>query len=167
MSDNSIITGLGYRHYRIVEIIARVNADGGIDILGVGEEPCQGLRRGLIVDIDSVASAIEVANKRATRMAGVNIHSVFVGVPVIRVSCAASRGMTATTGDDWRVTALDVKQALDAAKVLAIPPDREVISVLPHEYIVDGLGGIQDPRGMTGIRLEVAARVITGHRGNP
>lgn len=163
MSDNSIITGLDIGTTRIVEIIARVNADGGIDILGVGEEPCQGLRRGLIVDIDSVASAIEVANKRATRMAGVNIHSVFVGVPVIRVSCAASRGMTATTGDDWRVTALDVKRALDAAKVLAIPPDREVISVLPHEYIVDGLGGIQDPRGMTGIRLEVAARVITGH----
>jgi len=162
MSDNSIIAGLDIGTTRVTEIIARVNAEGEIDILGVGEEPCQGFRRGLIVDIDSVSSAIEAANKRATRMAGHNIPSVFVGIPVIRVSCATSHGMTATSGDDWRVTAFDVKKALDAAKVLAVPPDREIISVLPQEYIVDGLGGIQDPEGMTGIRLEVNAKVIMG-----
>jgi cell division protein FtsA len=162
MSHNSIIAGLDIGTTRISQVIARVNDEGEIDIIGVGEEPCQGLRRGVIVDIDEVASAIATANKRATRMAGVNTRSVFVGVPVIRVSCAASHGMTATSGDDWRITALDVKQALDAASVLAVPPDREIISVLPQEYIVDGLGGIQDPEGMTGIRLEVNARVITG-----
>ena len=162
MSDSSIIAGLDIGTTRVTEVIARVNEEGEIDILGVGEEPCQGLRRGLIVDIERVASAIGAANKRATRMAGHTIHNVFVGVPVIRVSCATSHGMTATSGDDWRVTAFDVKQALDAAKVLAVPPDREIISVLPQEYIVDGLGGIQDPEGMTGIRLEVNARVITG-----
>lgn len=162
MSHNSILAGLDIGTTRVSQIIAGVNDEGEIDIIGVGEEPCQGLRRGVIVDIDQVASAIATANKRATRMAGVNTRSVFVGVPVIRVSCAASHGMTATSGDDWRVTALDVKQALDAASVLAVPPDREIISVLPQEYVVDGLGGIQDPEGMTGIRLEVNARVITG-----
>src|SRR5690606_2124871 len=73
-----------------------------------------------------------------------------------------SHGMTATSGDDWRDTAFDIKQALDGASVLAVPPDREIIAVLPQEYIVDGLGGIQDPEGMTGIRLEVNAKVITG-----
>ena len=162
MSHNSIIAGLDIGTTRVSQVIARVNDEGEIDVIGVGEEPCQGLRRGVIVDIDEVASAIATANKRATRMAGVNTRNVFVGVPVIRVSCATSHGMTATSGDDWRVTALDVKQALDAASVLAVPPDREIISVLPQEYIVDGLGGIQDPEGMTGIRLEVNARVITG-----
>lgn len=162
MSDSSVIAGLDIGTTRVAEVIARINNEGEIDVLGVGEEPCQGLRRGLIVDIDSVASAIGTANKRAIRMAGVNIRNVFVGVPVIRVSCATSHGMTATSGDDWRVTAFDVKQALDAAKVLAIPPDREIISVMPQEYVVDGLGGIQDPEGMTGIRLEVNARVIIG-----
>lgn len=162
MSHNSTIAGLDIGTTRISQVIARVNDEGEIDVIGVGEEPCQGLRRGVIVDIDQVASAIATANKRAARMAGVNTRSVFVGVPVIRVSCAASHGMTATSGDDWRITALDVKQALDAASVLAVPPDREIISVLPQEYIVDGLGGIQDPEGMTGIRLEVNARVITG-----
>ena len=162
MSDSSIIAGLDIGTTRVAEVIARVNEEGEIDVLGVGEEPCNGLRRGLIVDIERVASAIGAANKRATRMAGHTIRNVFVGVPVIRVSVANSRGMTATSGDDWRVTAFDVKQALDAAKVLAVPPDREIISVLPQEYIVDGLGGIQDPEGMTGIRLEVNARVITG-----
>ncbi len=133
MSHNSIIAGLDIGTTRISQVIARVNDEGEIDIIGVGEEPCQGLRRGVIVDIDEVASAIATANKRATRMAGVNTRSVFVGVPVIRVSCAASHGMTATSGDDWRITALDVKQALDAASVLAVPPDREIISVLPQE----------------------------------
>jgi cell division protein FtsA len=162
MSDSSIIAGLDIGTTGVTEVIARVDDEGEISVLGVGEEPCQGLRRGLIVDVDSVASSIRTANKRATRMAGVNVRSVFVGVPVIRISSAKSRGMTATSGDDWRVTAFDVKQALDAARILAIPPDREIISVLPTEYIVDGLGGIQDPEGMTGIRLEVNAKVISG-----
>lgn len=163
MSHNSIIAGLDIGTTRISQVIARVSDEGEIDVIGVGEEPCQGLRRGVIVDVDNVAASIATANKRATRMAGVNIHSVFVGVPAIRVSCAASHGMTASSGDDWRVTALDVKEALDVASVLAVPPDREIISVLPQEYVVDGLGGIKDPEGMTGIRLEVNARVITGH----
>jgi cell division protein FtsA len=162
MSHNSIVAGLDIGATRVTEVIARVRDEGEIDVLGVGEEPCQGLRRGVIVDIDQVASAIATANKRATRMAGVNIRSVFVGVPAIRISCATSHGMTATSGDDWRVTAFDIKQALDGASVLAVPPDREIIAVLPQEYIVDGLGGIQDPEGMTGIRLEVNAKVITG-----
>ncbi|NLS45557.1 MAG: cell division protein FtsA [Firmicutes bacterium] len=162
MSESSIIAGIDIGTTRVTEVIARLNREGQIDVLGVGEEPCQGLRRGLIIDIDSVAAAIAAANKRATRMAGVNIRKAFVGVPVIRVSCATSRGMTATSGDDWRVTATDVRHALNSAKVLAIPPDREIISVLPQEYIVDGLGGIRSPEGMTGIRLEVITKVITG-----
>jgi cell division protein FtsA len=162
MSLNNVIAGLDIGTTRVSQVIARVNNEGEIEIIGIGEEPCQGLRRGVVVDIDEVASAISTANKRATRMAGVNMRSVFVGVPVIRVSCAASHGMTATSGDDWRVTAFDIKQALNAASILAVPPDREIISVLPQEYIVDGLGGIQNPEGMTGIRLEVNARVVTG-----
>ncbi|MEW5865367.1 MAG: cell division protein FtsA [Bacillota bacterium] len=158
----SIIAGLDIGSTKVAEVIARIAPSGDIEIIGIGEAPCQGLRRGLVTDIDSVAGAIKLANKRACHTARLDVRRVYVGVPATHITSVGSRGVTAVSSPDGVITSADVKRALDAAGVLAVPSDREIISVLPREYIVDGVGGIRDPEGMTGIRLEVDARVIMG-----
>ncbi len=162
MPGRSIVAGLDIGSTKVAEVIARVGPDGDIEVLGAGESLCQGFRRGLVVDVDAVTDAVKAANNRACHMAGFDIRSVCVGVPAVHTASVETRGVAAVSGDDDAVTPKDVKRALDAARVLAIPPDREVICVLPKEYIVDGVGSIRSPEGMTGVRLEVDARVIMG-----
>ncbi|NLG80779.1 MAG: cell division protein FtsA [Firmicutes bacterium] len=162
MPGRSVVAGLEIGSTKVSEVIAAVGPDGDVEILGAGASPCQGLRRGLVVDIDAVAAAIKTANKRACHMAGFNVRSVCVGVPAVYTVSRETRGVAAVSGEDDTITVEDMKRALDAAKVLAVPPDRGIISVLPKEYIVDGVGGIRNPEGMTGVRLEVDARVIMG-----
>ncbi|MGE5571942.1 MAG: cell division protein FtsA [Bacteroidota bacterium] len=162
MPGRNVVAGLDIGSTKVEEVIAGVGPDGGIEILGVGVSPCQGFRRGLVADIEAVTSAVKTANKRACHMAGFDVRSVCVGVPAIHTACRETRGVAAVSGEDDVISAEDVKRALDAARVLAVPPDRYVISVLPKEYIVDGVGGIRNPEGMTGVRLEVDARVIMG-----
>lgn len=162
MPGRSVVAGLDIGSTKVSEVIAAVGPDWDVEILGASASPCQGLRRGLVVDIDAVAAAIRAANKRACHMAGFNVRSVCVGVPAVHTVSRETRGVAAVSGEDDTITVEDMKRALDAAKVLAVPPDREIISVLPREYIVDGVGGIRNPEGMTGVRLEVDARVIMG-----
>ncbi|MDI6638418.1 MAG: cell division protein FtsA [Bacillota bacterium] len=162
MPGRSVVAGLDIGSTKVSEVIAAVGPDWDVEILGAGASPCQGLRRGLVVDIDAVAAGIRAANKRACHMAGFNVRSVCVGVPAVHTVSRETRGVAAVSGEDDTITVEDMKRALDAAKVLAVPPDRGIISVLPKEYIVDGVGGIRNPEGMTGVRLEVDARVIMG-----
>ncbi|HHY33394.1 MAG TPA: cell division protein FtsA [Firmicutes bacterium] len=162
MPVKSVVAGLDIGSTRVSEVIAAVGPDWDVEILGAGVSPCQGVRRGLVVDIEAVAAAIKAANKRACHMAGLNVREAYVGVPAVHTVCQETRGVTAVSGEDGTITADDMRRALDAARVLAIPPERRMISVLPKEYIVDGVGGIRNPEGMAGVRLEVDARVILG-----
>lgn len=158
----SIIAGLDIGSTKVAEIIARIAPSGEIEVIGIGEAPCRGLRRGLVTDIDSVAGAIKLASKLACHTAGFDLRRVYVALPAAYITSVGSRGVAAVGSPDGVITSADVKRALDAAGVLAVPSDREIISVLPREYIVDGIGGIRDPEGMTGTRLEVDAKVIMG-----
>lgn len=151
---------IGTTHVRV--IVGELNTDGTISIVGVGTSPSNGLKKGVIVDLDKTVEAITDAVEEAERMVGSAIPSTFLGIIGSHVQLIDNRGVVAVAGADKEITEDDVERVLQAAKVIALPPDREIIDVIPREFIVDGYDGIYDPVGMIGVRLEVDAMVITG-----
>jgi cell division protein FtsA len=129
--------------------------------LVLGQAPPR-MKKGVIVDLDETVSAIREAVEEAERMAGLEVSSVFLGIVGSQVGIINNRGVVAVSGDDKEITEEDVERVMQAARVIALPPEREIIDVLPREFIVDGYDGIRDPVGMIGVRLEVDAMVVTG-----
>ena len=122
----------------------------------------EGLKKGVIVDLDKTVDAITHAVEEAERMVGTAIPSTYLGIVGSQVGLVNNRGVVAVSGDDKEITEDDVERVMQAARVIALPPDREIIDVIPREFIVDGYDGIRDPIGMVGVRLEVDAMIITG-----
>ena len=151
----------GYRYNSCPGYSRELNTDGTISIVGVGQAP-QTVQKGVIVDLDKTVEAITDAVEEAERMVGSAIPSTFLGIIGSHVQLIDNRGVVAVAGADKEITEDDVERVLQAAKVIALPPDREIIDVIPREFIVDGYDGIYDPVGMIGVRLEVDAMVITG-----
>ncbi|AMB99663.1 cell division protein FtsA [Aerococcus urinaehominis] len=145
-----------------IKVIVAEFINGQLNVIGVGTERSHGLSRGVIVDIDQTVSAIKAAVDQAQQKSGHKITEVVVGVPSNQINIEPCYGMIAVNSDNKEITSQDVKNVLQAAKVRAVPPEREIISVLPEEFIVDGFDGIRDPRGMIGVRLELYASLITG-----
>jgi cell division protein FtsA len=162
MVKKSIAVGMdiGTTHVRV--IIGELNTDGTVNMIGVGTSPSRGLKKGVIVDLDETVSAIREAVEEAERMAGLEVDSVFLGIVGSQVGIINNRGVVAVSGDDKEITEEDVERVMQAARVIALPPEREIIDVLPREFIVDGYDGIRDPVGMIGVRLEVDAMVVSG-----
>jgi cell division protein FtsA len=133
-----------------------------LNVIGVGTSPSEGLKKGVIVDLDKTVDAITHAVEEAERMVGTAIPSAFLGIVGSQVGLVNNRGVVAVSGEDKEITEDDVERVLQAARVIALPPDREIIDVIPREFIVDGYDGIRDPIGMVGVRLEVDAMIITG-----
>lgn len=157
----NIIAGLDVGTTKVCCIIGEVTKDGEVQIVGVGSSPSRGLRKGVVVNIDSTVESIRHAIDDASRMAGVEIGSVFAGIAGGHVKGINSHGVIAISRADKEVTQEDVERVIDAAKAVAIPMDREVIHVIPQEFIVDNQDGIHDPVGMTGVRLEVEVHIVT------
>lgn len=147
---------------KVSVIVAELRPDGSTDIIGVGTSPSTGLRKGVVVDIDRTSKSIGDAVTLASRMAGVDVKSVFVGVAGGHIACLNNRGVVAVSREDREITPADVDRVMDAARVINLAADREIIHVLPRQFIVDGYDGIRDPAGMVGIRLEVEAHIVTG-----
>ena len=145
-----------------IKIVVAEATNGQINIIGVGNEKSRGLSRGVIVDIDETVYSIQQAIDQAERKAGVKINEVIVGVPSNQLAIEECHGMIAVASENREITARDVDNVISAAKVRSVPPEREIISIIPEEFIVDGFNGIRDPRGMIGVRLELYARLITG-----
>lgn len=162
MVKRSLVCGMDIGTSHVRAIIGEINSDGSINIIGVGTSTSEGLKKGVIVDLDKTVSAIKRAVEEAERMVGTTIPSVFLGIVGSQVGLINNRGIVAVSGEDKEITENDVDRVLQAARVIALPPDREIIDVLPREYIVDGYDGIRDPVGMVGVRLEVDAMIITG-----
>lgn len=140
-----------------------VNADSaGVEVLGVGEAPCAGLRRGVITDLEETVRSIEAATERAERMAGVHISHVYVGVTGEHVQSTNNRGVVAITGDEREVVRGDVRRVVEASKLISVGAERHIIHTLPRRFSVDGHDGIADPIGMSGARLEVDTHIVTG-----
>jgi len=156
---NNFVVGLDIGTTKICCIIGEASPEGGIDIIGLGQYPSRGLRKGVVVNIDSTVESIKSAVEEAELMAGCEIDSVFVGIAGGHINSLNSHGIIAVKGKE--INSKDVDRVIEAAKAIAIPLDREVIHVLPQEYIVDSQDGIKDPLGMAGVRLEAKVHIVT------
>lgn len=145
-----------------IKVVVAEYINGQMNIIGVGNEKSEGLNRGIIVDIDKTVQSINKAIKQAEQKANVDIYNVVVGIPSNSVEIEACHGMIAVAGENREITEEDVQNVLAAAMVKSVPPEREILTILPEEFIVDGFDGIKDPRGMIGVRLEMHAIMLTG-----
>lgn len=157
--QEELVVGLDIGTTKICCIIGEVTEDG-IDVIGVGTHPSRGLRKGVVINIDSTVNSIKKAVEEAEFMAGVEVGAVYAGIAGGHIKGFNSHGIVAVKEEE--VSPNDVDRVVDAAKAVAIPLDREVIHVIPQEYIIDGQGGIKDPVGMSGVRLEAKVHIVTG-----
>ena len=159
-SDRQIIVGLDIGTSKVVALVGEIAADNSIEIVGFGSQPSRGLKKGVVVNIESTVQSIQRAVEEAELMAGCEIHSVFAGIAGSHVRSLNSHGVVAIR--DKEVGATDVDHVIDAAKAVAIPADQKILHVLPQEFIIDGQEGIRDPVGMSGVRLEAKVHIVTG-----
>jgi len=157
--DKRLIVGLDIGTSKVVAVVGEVDQDGSLEIVGIGSHPSRGMKKGVVVDIESTVTAISRAVEEAELMAGCQIHSVYVGIAGSHVRSMNSHGIVAIK--DGEVFAQDVERVLDAAQAVAIPADQRVLHVLPQEYIIDNQGGIKEPLGMSGVRLEAKVHLVT------
>ncbi len=160
MAKSELIVGLDIGTTKICAVVGELSDNDTIDIIGIGESKSTGLRKGVVVNIEQTEQAIKSAIKDAEQMAGCEIHSVYVGIAGSHIAGQNSDGVIAIKGGEVRPQ--DIDRVIDAAKAIAIPMDREVIHVLPQEYIIDNQHEIMDPLGMSGTRLEVKVHIVTG-----
>ncbi|MGI6285421.1 cell division protein FtsA [Neomoorella humiferrea] len=161
MPRDNVVVGVDIGTTKVVAVVAEVTTQGRLNIIGLGETPSGGLRKGIIVDIENTARAIEKAVEQAERMSGCQVTTAFVGLTGPHIGSVNNRGVVAVTGEDGEVGPEDVERVLQAARVIPLPSDRRIIHVLPRQYIVDGYDGIMDPIGMSGSRLEVETQIVT------
>ncbi len=158
MDTTEIVVGLDIGTTKVAAVVGEVDSDG-ITILGVGNVPCRGLRKGVVSNIDWTVRAISDAIEAAQTMAGVEIRTVYAGVAGSHIRCLSSDGVAAISGGE--VTRLDVDRVLEGARAIPVDADRQILHVLPREFMVDNQDGIRDPVGMSGVRLGVKVNLIT------
>src|ERR1700690_2091592 len=159
-SDRNLLVGLDIGTSKVVAIVGEIKADGALEIIGIGSHPSRGLKKGVVVNIESTVQSIQRAVEEAELMAGCEIHSVYAGIAGSHVRSINSHGIVAIK--DKEVVQGDVERVIDAAKAVAIPADQRILHVLPQEFIIDGQEGIRDPIGMFGVRLEAKIHIVTG-----
>ncbi|SHN59398.1 cell division protein FtsA [Desulfovibrio litoralis] len=159
MARSDLIVGLDIGTTKICAVVGETTPDG-VDIVGIGTSPSTGLRKGVVVNIEQTVQSIQKALEEAELMAGCEIRTVYAGIAGSHIKGFNSHGVIAVKGGE--VTQKDMERAMDAARAIAIPLDREVIHTLPQEFIVDDQRGIADPLNMSGVRLEVKVHIVTG-----
>lgn len=157
--EKRMIVGLDIGTSKVVAVVGEVDTDGTIDIVGIGSHPSKGLKKGVVVNIESTVNAIQRAVEEAELMAGCQIHSVYVGIAGNHIRSMNSHGIVAIK--DGEVQRADIDRVTDAAQAVAIPADQKILHVLPQEYVIDNQGGIKEPLGMSGVRLEAKVHLVT------
>ena len=157
-----ILVGIDVGTTKVCTLVGEVDKDENLRIVGVGTVPARGIRKGVIVNVGEATQAIRASVEKAERISGYDIERAHVSLAGAHISSINSRGVVAVQRGDRGILPDDVDRALDAARAIAIPHDREVIHVVPRGFQVDGQDGIRDPVGMIGFRLEVEAHIITG-----
>lgn len=163
MNSSEVMISLDIGTSNIKVIIGEMS-DESFNVIGVGNAKSEGIKKGSIVDIDETVRSIKKAVEQAERMVGVQINSVIVGITGNHVQLQPCHGVVAVSSEDREIRDEDITRVIDAAQVMSIPPEREIIDVIPREFVVDGLGEINDPRGMIGVRLEMEGILITGSK---
>ncbi len=159
-SESGMIVGLDIGTSKIVAIVAEITEDNELEIIGIGTHPSRGLKKGVVVNIESTVQSIQRAIEEAELMAGCQIHSVYAGIAGSHIRSMNSHGIVAIR--DREVLEGDVERVIDAARAVAIPADQKVLHVLPQEFIIDQQEGIREPIGMSGVRMEAKVHLVTG-----
>jgi cell division protein FtsA len=162
MPKNGYIVGLDIGTKKVTAIIGEITEERKVEVIGIGTADSKGLRKGVVVNLDVTSSAIKKAQEEAELMAGVEIGSAFVGISGAHIKSFNSRGVIAVSGKNREISRDDIRRVIEQSKAVAIPPDREIIHIIPQEFVVDEQDGIRDPLGMNGIKLEVNVHIVTG-----
>ena len=159
-NEKNLIVGLDIGTSKVVAIVGEVGDDGTIEVVGIGSHPSRGLKKGVVVNIESTVHLIQRAVEEAELMAGCDIHAVYAGIAGSHVRSLNSHGIVAIR--DKEVSAGDLERVIDAAGAVAIPADQRILHILPQEFLIDNQEGIRDPIGMSGVRLEAKVHMVTG-----
>jgi cell division protein FtsA len=159
-SDRTLVVGLDIGTSKVVALVGELTSDGAIELIGLGSQPSRGLKKGVVVNIESTVQSIQRAIEEAELMAGCEINAVYAGIAGSHIRSLNSHGVVGIR--DREVSAADVEHVIEAAKAVAIPADQRILHVLPQEFIIDGQEGIRDPIGMSGVRLEAKVHIVTG-----
>ncbi|WP_411722631.1 cell division protein FtsA [Marinobacter sp. F4216] len=154
-----MIVGLDIGTSKVVAIVGKRKMDGTIEVVGIGSHPSRGLKRGVVVNIETTVQAIQRAVEEAELMAGCRIHSVYAGIAGSHIKSLNSHGIVAIR--DREVTQADIDRVIDAAQAVAIPADQKILHILPQEFVIDSQEGIKEPLGMSGVRLEAKVHLVT------
>lgn len=158
--EKNLIVGLDIGTSKVVALIAEINIDRSIEVIGLGHHPSRGLKRGVVVNIESTVQSIQRAVEEAELMAGCQVHAAYTGIAGNHIRSLNSHGIVAIK--DQEVTQADVDRVIDAARAVAIPADQKILHILPQEFIIDSQEGIREPIGMSGVRLEARVHMVTG-----
>jgi len=159
-TEKNLIVGLDIGTSKVVAIVGEVVPEGKIEVIGIGSHPSRGLKKGVVVNIESTVHSIQRAVEEAELMAGCQIHSVFAGIAGSHIRSLNSHGIVAIK--DKEVAPGDVERVIDAARAVAIPADQKILHILPQEFLIDNQEGIKEPVGMSGVRLEAKVHMVTG-----
>jgi cell division protein FtsA len=162
MTEPKTIVGIDVGTTKICTLVGEIYEDGQLRVIGVGVAPSRGLRKGVVVNVQEATEAITASVRKAERISGYEITSAYVGIGGGHVSAINSRGVVGISRTARGISENDIERALDAARAIAIPHNREIIHTIPRGYLVDGQEGVKDPVGMQGIRLEVETHIVTG-----
>ncbi len=162
MGRSIIRVGLDIGTTKIAAVIARIEEDGAPTVIGVGASPCEGLKRGVVVDLEKTVHAINKAVTDAEHMADVEVKEAYVGIAGDHIKSLNSRGVIAVSRADNTITDKDIERVIDAAKAIRLPDEREIIHVIPQGFIVDNQDGIKNPLDISGVRLEAEVHIVTG-----
>jgi cell division protein FtsA len=158
-AQNKMIVGLDIGTSKVVALVAEIDPNGELEIIGMGSHPSRGMKKGVVVNIESTVQSVQRAIEEAELMAGCQIHSVYVGIAGSHVRSLNSHGIVAIK--DGEVIEADLERVLDAAQAVAIPADQKILHILPQEYVIDNQEGIREPMGMSGVRLEAKVHLVT------
>lgn len=161
MVRKNYLVGIDVGTTQVRVIVGEPRPDGTVSIIGLGLSPSEGMKKGIIVDLELTIEAIAFAAAEAERMCGFKIDSACVGLPGLNTELINNRGVVAVQSDDREIRLDDIERVMQAARVIALPLTREIVEVIPREFVVDGYDGIRDPAGMLGVRLEVDAMIVT------
>jgi cell division protein FtsA len=159
-SDRNLIVGLDIGTSKVACIVGEINEDGDVEVIGIGTHPSRGLKKGVVVNLETTVQSIQRAVEEAELMAGCRINSVYAGIAGSHISSMNSHGIVAIK--DKEVTQGDVDRVIDSARAVAIPADQKILHILPQEFVIDRQEGIKEPIGMSGIRLEARVHIVTG-----
>jgi cell division protein FtsA len=162
LADQTVLVAIDIGTTKVCVLIGEVGArSGGVDVIGIGQAPSDGLRKGVVVDIDRTVQSVAAAVDAAERLCGLKVRSAFVGISGSHIGSQNSRGMVAVSGRQHDIQREDTIRAIENARAVSIPNTREILHVIPRGYVVDGQAGVRDPIGMSAVRLEVETHIVT------